>query len=282
MATVPWKRPGERTEIPLPSILENAFHVNEPSEPSGSSPAGTGPSDAASSNGSVYACSTPPPAPVIKVEEKPQVVVEEASDPLEPSRPATPQQVLSTPRPVVSKRKRVEVESDVEENADESDYQDSGCDSESDSDTYSLYAEHLPYATVKPSPKKGTNPSSSKARSKATKVTGPAPKRARLNNGEAKDINPLGDFICGEIVKYKGKGSQYTMKGLTTPEVGDVCMMRCVNQTDMNRHRLKTLWHCEPKDCWTCEICGKVMNARVDNQTRHTRKSSFEMSPILY
>lgn len=289
LAAMYWK--SHFSQMAPPPVPNTIPYINDVSEPSGSSPANTTRTAASSNAGSDYSRS--PASHVVRLDAshdqgvpladitRSRTSSSQSSTPRSVARPLDLRRPADRLCPVVSKhkRKRAVVESDVEESSNESEYQDSGCDSDSESDAYSLYAERLPSRILKPITKKSSAPKNSDALTKSkaiTKVTGPATKKARMNDGEAKDIESIGEFICGEIVKYKGKGSQYTMKGLRTPEVGAVCMMRCVNQTDMNRHRQKTLWHCEPQDRWTCEVCGKVMNARVDNQTRHARESSFQ------
>jgi hypothetical protein len=106
------------------------------------------------------------------------------------------------------------------------------------------------------SPKK--NHSGSKPRETASK-------KVFLNDGRTKAV---GGFVCGLITQWKGKGGQYTAKGIRTPEVGEVCEMRTRNWSDMVRHQQNTFWHSPPG---ACKSCKAKMNDRPDNLSRHGR-----------
>jgi hypothetical protein len=116
------------------------------------------------------------------------------------------------------------------------------------------------------------NPNRGKKRS-SSKPRGPAARKVFVNDGDTKAV---GGFVCGLITQWKGKGGQYTAKGIPTPEVGEVCQMRTRNWSDMIRHQEKTFWHSPPG---VCQSCQSSLNGRQDNLHRHGRKYLPSQTP---
>ena len=119
-----------------------------------------------------------------------------------------------------------------------------------------------PISTAILQPVTKTNRSKNLSRSKPREPVG---KKIFLDDGRTKAV---GGFVCGMITQWKGKGGQYTAKGIRTPEVGEVCEMRTRNWSDMVRHQQNTFWHSPPG---ACQSCKAKLNDRPDNMSRHGR-----------
>ena len=95
----------------------------------------------------------------------------------------------------------------------------------------------------------------------------------RKLHGHPVIAHPNGSYRCLSIVTGNGKGSHYTRKRESPPDVGQPCGQTFRGQDEIVRHLKSSQWHREPGEehkLLTCDTCGKQLS-RKDALTRHRK-----------